>query len=184
MKVTKTGLEGLLIIEPVIFRDSRGEFMEAWHFDKYKAAGIPSPFIQDNLSISRKGVLRGMHFQNPGEQGKLVSVLSGEVFDVAVDLRMDSPTFKRWIGVTLSGENRTQLFIPPGFAHGFLVISEAMFLYKATAFYRPDYEHTIRWDDPEIGIEWPGAIDHMSDKDRNGPLLRDFREDKLPRMQR
>lgn len=184
MNVKRTELDGLLIIEPVTYRDGRGEFMEVWHHEKYKSVGIASPFIQDNLSLSRKGVLRGMHFQNPGEQGKLVSVLSGEVYDVAVDLRVDSPTFKRWIGVTLSGANRTQLFVPPGFAHGFLVIAEAMFLYKATAFYRPEFEHTIRWDDPDIGIHWPATVEHMSDKDSNGPLLRDFREDRLPRTLR
>lgn len=183
MIVKKTALDGLLIIEPKVFRDERGEFMEVWHHEQYKAAGIESAFIQDNLSLSRKGVLRGMHFQNPGGQGKLVSVLAGEVFDVAVDLRVDSPTFKQWVGVTLSGENRTQLFIPPGFGHGFLVTGEdAVFLYKATAFYKPEYEYTIRWDDPEIGIKWPGPIRLMSDKDKHGPLLKDFGEDRLPRI--
>lgn len=185
MKVVKTALEGLLIVEPKIYSDERGDFMEAWHHEKYADAGIGSAFIQDNLSISRKGVLRGLHFQNPGGQGKLVSVLSGEVFDVAVDLRADSPTFKQWVGVTLSGTNRTQLYIPAGFGHGFLVTGDhALFLYKATAFYRPEFEYTIRWDDPEIGVEWPGPIRLVSEKDKSGPYLRDFSSDKLPRMVR
>lgn len=185
MIVKTTPLDGLLIVEPMVFHDDRGEFAEVWHHEKYKAAGIASAFIQDNLSLSRKGVLRGMHFQNPGGQGKLVSVLEGEVFDVAVDLRVDSPTFKKWFGVTLSGENRVQLFIPPGFGHGFLVTGEdALFLYKATAFYKPEFEYTIRWDDPDIGIQWPGPIRLMSDKDKNGPLLKDFAEDRLPRVRR
>lgn len=183
MKVVTTPLAGLVIIEPTVFNDDRGEFMEVWHHEKYAGAGIASAFIQDNLSMSKKGVLRGMHFQNPGGQGKLVSVLSGDAFDVAVDLRADSPTFKQWFGVTLSGNNRTQLYIPAGFGHGFLVTGDhALFLYKATGFYRPEYEYTIRWDDPEIAIEWPGPVTLMSDKDKSAPYLRNFGIDKLPRL--
>lgn len=182
MKVLPTKLDGVRIIEPNVFEDSRGMFMESWHHQKYKEAGIPDVFVQDNISHSRRGVLRGIHFQNPGQQGKLVSVLRGAVFDVAVDLRVDSQTFKQWVGIELSAENRRQLFVPPGFGHGFSVISEdALFVYKCTDYYRPDSEHTLRWNDPEIGIEWPDLAPTMSDKDASAPLLEDLGPDALPR---
>lgn len=185
MNVIRTELEGILIVEPPVFEDPRGFFMEAWHHEKYAAAGITERFVQDNISMSRKGVLRGMHFQNPGEQGKLVSVLTGKVFDVAVDLRTDSPTFKRWIGVELSRENRRQIYIPPGYAHGFTVLSEeALFVYKCTEYYRRDYEHALRWNDPEIGIKWPGQDHVMSDKDLAAPFLKDLPSGALPSISR
>lgn len=183
MKVIRTALDGVLIIEPRVMSDSRGFFMEAWHHEKYSQHGIFDSFVQDNISYSKHGVLRGIHFQNPGEQGKLVSVLKGSVFDVAVDLRVDSPTFKKWIGVDLSADNFTQFFIPPGFGHGFCVTSEdAVFVYKCTDYYRPEFEHTLRWDDPDIGIQWPGTKHVMSDKDANAPLLGDLTPQALPRV--
>lgn len=183
MKVMQTKLEGVCIIEPNVFEDSRGLFMEAWHHQKYEKAGIPDLFVQDNISHSRRGVLRGIHFQNPGEQGKLVSVLRGSVFDVAVDLRADSPTFKQWVGIELSSENCRQLFVPPGFGHGFSVTSEdAIFLYKCTDYYRPEYEHSLRWDDPELGIEWPDRSPVISPKDATAPFLRDLGATALPRV--
>ena len=185
MKVIRTELDGILIVEPNVFEDARGFFMEAWHHEKYAEAGIRERFVQDNVSMSKRGVLRGLHFQNPGEQGKLVSVLEGTVFDVAVDLRMDSPTFKRWIGVNLSSENRRQLYIPPGYAHGFTVLSEeALFVYKCTQYYRREYEHALRWDDPEIGIDWPGEKHLMSEKDLAAPFLKDFPPGALPSIAR
>jgi dTDP-4-dehydrorhamnose 3,5-epimerase len=167
---TKTDIEGLVIIEPRIFGDHRGYFMESYNYNDYKSAGLDMVFVQDNISKSRKGVLRGLHFQTQHPQGKLVQVLSGEVFDVAVDLRKDSLTYKKWYGITLSGENKKQFFVPAGFAHGFVVMSdEAEFSYKCTDFYHPEFESGILWNDPEIGIEWPlqeiGEI-LLSDKDK------------------
>jgi dTDP-4-dehydrorhamnose 3,5-epimerase len=172
MKVTLAPLEGLLVIEPKIFGDSRGFFMETYSRERYRAAGITEDLLQDNLSLSRRGVLRGLHFQNPAPQGKLVYVLQGAVFDVAVDLRRSSPTFGKWYGTTLTDENKKQLWLPPGFAHGFCVTSEtALFTYKCSAYYAPENEHTIRYDDPDIGIEWPIADPLLSDKDRNAKGL-------------
>jgi dTDP-4-dehydrorhamnose 3,5-epimerase len=154
--IIKTEIDGLLIIEPKVFGDDRGFFLETYNQKRYQAAGIPDVFVQDNLSMSRRGVLRGLHFQNPNAQGKLVSCPLGEVFDVAVDIRKVSPTFGKLMGVHLSGENKRQLWIPPGFAHGFLVLSEtALFSYKCTEYYCPKDEKTILWNDPEIGIDWP-----------------------------
>ncbi len=182
MKVTKTPLDGVLIVEPTVFSDSRGFFMEGWHNEKYKASGIPHMFVQDNISLSKKGVLRGIHFQNPGEQGKLVSVLAGSVFDVAVDVRPESPTFKKWVGVELSADNKRQLFIPAGYGHGFCVLSdEALFVYKCTEYYRKDYEHTVRWDDPDIGVDWPTGEHIMSEKDASAPRLQELGPEALPR---
>ncbi len=182
MKITQTELPGVLLIEPDVFVDERGYFLEGWHHRKYADAGIPEIFVQDNISCSVKGVLRGIHFQNPGEQGKLVAVRHGAVFDVAVDLRTDSPTFKRWVGVELSEENKKQLFIPPGFGHGFSVLSEkAVFVYKCTEYYQKEFEHTLRWDDPDVAVEWPGGPHIMSAKDAAAPLLRDLPEDALPK---
>lgn len=166
----KTGIDGLLIIEPKVFGDNRGYFMETYNYNDFKTAGIDVIFVQDNQSKSRKGVLRGMHFQKEHQQGKLVRVISGEVFDVAVDLRKNSPTYKKWYGVLLSSENCRQFYVPTGFAHGFLVVSEeAEFVYKCTDFYHPEFEGGIAWNDAEIGVDWPlDNIDEilMSNKDK------------------
>ncbi len=152
----KTSIEGVYIIEPTVFGDNRGYFMETYQANEFKAAGIDYNFVQDNQSKSKKGVLRGLHFQYTKPQGKLVRVIKGEVFDVAVDLRKDSETYGKWEGVILSEENKKQFFIPEGFAHGFLVLSdEAEFTYKCTEFYDGDDEGGILWNDLEIGIEWP-----------------------------
>jgi dTDP-4-dehydrorhamnose 3,5-epimerase len=178
MNVREFSIAGLKLIEPQVFGDSRGFFLEAWNKGKYEEFGIPSNFVQDNLSFSQGGVLRGLHFQNPAGQGKLVSVLQGEVFDVAVDIRKGSKTFGQWQGVFLSGENRHQFWIPAGFAHGFLVCSEAaLFTYKCDEFYSPETEYGIRWDDPEIGIEWPevGKV-LLSEKDQRNLFLKDLPE--------
>ena len=172
MIVEPTPLSGVLLIKPDVFGDERGYFQESWNLRRYTEAGLDRHFVQDNLSLSRKGILRGLHFQNPHSQGKLVHVLRGEVFDVAVDVRADSPTFGEWYGVTLSEENHLQLFVPEGFAHGFCVTSEvALFAYKCTDFYRPDLEFSICWDDPDIGIDWPLEHPELSNKDKNGLRL-------------
>jgi dTDP-4-dehydrorhamnose 3,5-epimerase len=164
-----------MIIEPRVFGDNRGYFMETYNYNQFKEAGMDMVFVQDNQSKSKKGVLRGLHFQAKHPQGKLVRVLSGEVFDVGVDLRKGSPTFGKWHGVILSGENRKQFYVPEGFAHGFLVLSdEAEFAYKCTDFYRPEDEVGIIWNDPTIGIEWPleGLGDIiLSEKDKNLGLM-------------
>ncbi len=174
MNIIPCELPGLLIFEPKVFGDPRGYFMETWNQRRYRDAGLTAAFVQDNISVSRRGALRGLHFQNPSPQGKLVSVWSGEVFDVAVDLRRSSPTFGKWHGLRLSAENKRQFFVPPGFAHGFVVLSEeAMFHYKCTDFYSPKDEMTIRWDDPEIGIAWPIETPTLSERDAKGRLLRD-----------
>jgi dTDP-4-dehydrorhamnose 3,5-epimerase len=174
VKVTETDLPGVLLIEPDVFGDERGFFMETWNGRRYlKEAGIPEGgFLQDNLSLSAGGVLRGLHFQSPNPQGKLVSVLRGEVFDAAVDIRVGSPTFGRWTGATLSAENKRQLWVPEGFAHGFVVTSdEALFYYKCTAYYHRESDRSLLWNDPEVGVEWPVAEPVLSDKDRNAPRL-------------
>jgi dTDP-4-dehydrorhamnose 3,5-epimerase len=182
LNVIETSLPGVLIIEPKVFGDERGFFMESWNGARYEEAGIPNRFVQDNLSYSARGVLRGLHFQNPNPQGKLVSVLEGEVFDVAVDIRVGSPTFGEWTGVTLSAENKRQFYVPPDFAHGFVVTSEAaLFSYKCTEYYAPASEGSVLWNDPEIGIEWPIAEPTLSDKDRSASPLREMPEDALPR---
>lgn len=181
MEVKQTKLSGVLVIEPKMFRDGRGAFLETWHDERYTALGIPGPFVQDNVSRSVKGVLRGLHFQHPNDQGKLVQVLEGEVFDVAVDVRKGSPTFGEWAGAVLSGENGRQLWIPEGFAHGFCVTNkEAVFAYKCTEYYYRASEHAVRWDDPDIGIEWPMKKPSLSDKDRAAPRLKDLNEEFLP----
>lgn len=169
------------MIEPRVYRDDRGAFFEAWHEQRYAALGINESFVQDNISRSGYGVLRGLHFQHPHGQGKLVQVLEGEVFDVAVDVRAGSPRFGRWAGVTLSSDNGLQCWIPQGFAHGFCVTSDrAVFAYKCTDYYDPDSEHTLRWNDPDVGIGWPVDRPEMSPKDREGVLLRDLDPDQLP----
>ncbi len=158
MNLIETRLPGVIVIEPTVFGDDRGFFCETWNQARYAAAGVPEVFVQDNLSFSRRGVLRGLHFQHPHAQGKLVYVLMGEVFDVAVDIRIGSPTFGQWAGVVLSGENKRQIYIPPGFAHGFCVTSEsALFAYKCTDVYVPQAEGCVLWNDPALGIEWPIA---------------------------
>jgi dTDP-4-dehydrorhamnose 3,5-epimerase len=181
MNVSRCDIEGLLLIEPKVFGDARGFFLEAWNERRYREAGIAGTFVQDNLSFSRRGALRGLHFQNPLAQAKLVLVLQGEVFDVAVDVRRGSPTFGRWHGVNLSAENKRQFFVPPGFAHGFVVLSEtALFFYKCTEFYAPQHEVTIVWNDPDIGINWPLTDPVLSDKDQRGMRLKDVPPERFP----
>ena len=184
MNIIQTALPGVLIIEPRVFGDERGFFMETWQQQRYAEAGLPERFVQDNISQSRRGILRGLHYQYPQAQGKLVYVLQGEVYDVAVDIRVGSPNFGRWTGVTLSGDNKRQFYVPPGFAHGFCVTSEiALFAYKCTEFYNPAVEGCVRWDDPGIGIAWPVKSPSLSDKDREAPLLKDISQDRLPQWQ-
>lgn len=181
MNIISTPLEGVVIIEPKVFGDERGFFMETWNQQKYAAAGIRETFVQDNLSLSRQGVLRGLHFQNPNAQGKLVYVLKGEVFDVAVDIRLGSPTFGQWTSVMLSADNRRQLYIPPGFAHGFCVTSDsALFVYKCTDFYHPQAEGSVLWNDPDLNIPWPTNHPELSAKDTQGIKLAEFPRDRLP----
>lgn len=182
MKVLETKLSGLLIIEPRLFGDARGYFMETWNQYAYAQVGLTTNFVQDNISFSVQGVLRGLHFQNPNAQGKLVYVLQGEVFDVAVDIRAGSPTFGQWTGIILSAENHRQLYIPAGFAHGFCVTSErALFAYKCTDFYNPGAEGGIIWNDPELAIDWPVTKPILSEKDKNYPILKDIPIERLPR---
>jgi dTDP-4-dehydrorhamnose 3,5-epimerase len=179
MYVQATAIDGVLVLQPKVFGDARGFFLESFNQTAFDAAvGHHVDFVQDNHSRSARGVLRGLHFQKaPKAQGKLVRVISGAVFDVAVDIRRDSPTYGRWAGVELSGENHRQLWIPPGLAHGFLVLTDtADFLYKTTEFYSPDDEGAVRWDDPDLGIAWPdlGQPPKLSAKDSTAGLLRDL----------
>lgn len=175
MNLEQTSLPGVILIKPDVFEDRRGFLMESWNARSYADAGIDADFVQDNLSRSSRHTLRGLHYQIQQPQGKLVRVVLGEVFDVAVDLRRSSPTFGKHEGVILSGENKHSLWIPPGFAHGFLVMSDsATFEYKCTDFYAPEHERTIRWDDPDIDINWPlpdGAEPVLSEKDQAAPSL-------------
>jgi dTDP-4-dehydrorhamnose 3,5-epimerase len=181
----ETELPGVLILEPEVFGDERGFFMETWNQARYEEVGLPARFVQDNLSFSARGVLRGLHFQNPNPQGKLVSVLQNEVFDVAVDVRVGSPTFGRWLGVYLSADNKRQRYVPEGFAHGFAVTSDtALFHYKCTDYYSPRTEHSVLWNDPRIGIEWPVDDPVLSAKDRVALLLREIPTDLLPRYKK
>jgi len=176
MNIIKTVLEDVVIIEPEVFRDNRGFFMETYSRDRYKEAGVVCDFVQDNLSYSVKGTLRGLHFQIKRPQAKLVQVVTGEIFDVAVDTRTGSSTFGKWAGVYLSERNKRQLFIPEGFAHGFCVISEtAHFLYKCSNFYFQHDEGGIIWSDPDIGIDWPVKDPIVSEKDKQLPHLFDVR---------
>lgn len=177
MKVVKEPLSGLLVIKPDVFEDERGFFLETWQQDRYKEIGIEEDFVQDNWSRSTKGVLRGLHFQKEHPQGKLVSVRTGKVFDVAVDIRDASPTFGKWHGQELSDENHLQMYVPPGFAHGFCVLSEvADFNYKCTEYYYPGDEGGIRWDDSEFKIDWKMDTEliKVSDKDNQLPYFRKF----------
>ena len=185
MKVETTGLPGLLLIEPEVFRDARGYFLETFRADGYAAAGIPGPFVQDNVSFSHAGVLRGLHFQNPNGQAKLVFALEGEIFDVAVDVRAGSPSFGRWTGARLSADSGRQLYIPRGFAHGFCVLSQtARVAYKCDALYDPGSELSVMWNDPDIGIEWPLAAPVLSKKDAAAPRLADIDRARLPRFEK
>jgi dTDP-4-dehydrorhamnose 3,5-epimerase len=176
VNIIETALPGVLIIEPRVFGDARGFFMETWNAAAFHEAGLDLAFVQDNHSRSQKGVLRGLHFQNPGPQGKLVRVTRGAVFDVAVDLRASSPTFGQWVGVELSAQNQRMFWVPEGFAHGFLTLEDDTdFLYKCTALYAPQSEHTLMWDDPAVGIAWPldGITPIVADKDARGLTLAD-----------
>lgn len=180
MITKRKGLHGLIEFMPTHFGDTRGFFLQTWHSREYAEAGVPGIFVQDNLSLSQRGTLRGLHYQKPRTQGKLVFVLSGEVWDVAVDLRKGSPTFGKWEAFTLSEEIHNQLYIPPGFAHGFCVLSEeALFTYKCTDFYAPECEHGIIWNDPDLGIPWPVKDPILSPKDGKYPRLRDIPEESL-----
>ncbi|MFH1241943.1 MAG: dTDP-4-dehydrorhamnose 3,5-epimerase [Pseudomonadota bacterium] len=184
MKVTTTKLEGVLVIEPDIFNDRRGFFMETYHRERYESSGIRAIFVQDNLSYSVRGTLRGLHYQFPHGQAKLIQVIRGAIFDVAVDIRQGSPTFGQWIGTSLSEENRRQLFIPEGFGHGFCVLSEtALFTYKCSDFYAPADEKGVLWCDADLGIEWPVKNPILSDKDCQYPALKDVPPDDLPHYQ-
>jgi dTDP-4-dehydrorhamnose 3,5-epimerase len=181
MKITRTNLPDVLAIEPQVFPDGRGFFFETYQRERYSQNGINSEFVQDNLSYSIKNTLRGLHYQYPHTQAKLVQVLSGEVFDVAVDIRRGSPSFGQWTGVLLSSDNKKQFFIPKGFAHGFCVLSDfALFSYKCDDFYTPICEKGISWSDPDIGIDWPVSPPLLSPKDNNYPCLKDILDEGLP----
>lgn len=182
MKVTPKKLEGVVVIEPKVFGDDRGFFLETWQRERYAEAGVAKDFVQDNISRSAKGILRGLHLQNPFAQGKLVQVLEGEVFDIAVDVRVGSPTFGQWVGEHLSAETKRQLYIPEGFAHGFCVLSDhALFAYKCTELYHPETEFTVLWNDPALAIEWPVTNPTLSAKDAAGLPLADIPRERLPR---
>ncbi len=184
MEVIESSLPGVLIIKPKVFGDERGYFVESYHYTRYQQAGIPGPFVQDNLSFSKKGTLRGLHLQHPHGQGKLVSVLQGEVFDVAVDVRPGSPHFGQWVGITLSEQNKHQLYVPAGFAHGFCVTSdEALFTYKCSELYHPENEMSVLWNDSDIGITWPSEHPQLSEKDRQALPLNKIDQKHLPRYE-
>jgi len=183
VKVIETDLPGVVLIEPKVFPDVRGSFHTSFRADEYAASGVEHRFVQDNVSVSKRDVLRGLHFQHPSGQGKLVECLRGEVFDVAVDVRADSPTFGRAVWTTLSGANHRQVYVPPGFAHGFAVTSpDAVVSYKCTAFYAPNHEYIIRWNDPALGVPWPVAEPILSERDANAPLLREISRGCLPQL--
>ncbi len=181
MKCTRTALPDVVLIEPDVFGDARGFFMETYHQDRYAQWGIDRLFVQDNYSHSRRGTLRGLHYQFKKAQAKLVYVIQGEIFDVAVDIRKGSPTFGEWMGTHLSGQNRRQVFVPEGFAHGFCVLSDTVdVIYKCAAFYDPTDEYGILWNDPSIGIAWPVSSPILSVKDGKSPLLSQVPEAHLP----
>lgn len=181
MKISDTHLEDVKVIEPVVFGDARGYFMESYNQRRYFEMGIGAAFVQDNLSFSVQDTLRGLHYQLPHAQAKLVQVLQGEVFDVAVDIRRASPTFGKWTGVVLSSENQRQLFIPEGFAHGFCLLSKtALFMYKCSDYYHPECEGGILWCDPDIGIDWPVERPLLSEKDAKYPRLGEVPDERLP----
>ena len=182
MNVLETKLDGLIIFEPKVFSDERGFFLETWSRERYQQAGVKEHFVQDNISCSCMGTLRGLHFQNPCGQGKLVQVIKGSVLDVAVDIRLGSKTFGMWESVELTEKNHKQMYVPPGFAHGFCVTSDtAVFSYKCTDYYNPDAEGGIIWNDPEINIDWPVRNPVLSAKDTQYTCLSDIPEEKLPK---
>lgn len=176
MEVIKTDLEGLVVLKPRVFEDARGYFFESYNKGAFAAAGITEEFVQDNQSLSQQGVLRGLHFQNPPHaQGKLVRVIKGSVFDVAVDIRKNSPTYGKWFGLELTEENKTMMYIPTGFAHGFLTLRDnTIFSYKVTSLYNKASEDCLLWNDPQIGITWNYEKPLLSEKDLEGKLIRDF----------
>lgn len=181
MRVIETRLPGCKVIEPTVFGDSRGFFFESWNAGRFAEHGLPAAFVQSNISSSSKGVLRGLHYQWPRSQGKLVTVLEGEVYDVAVDIRRGSPTFGQWEALVLSAENRRQFWIPEGFAHGFAVLSEtALFHYLCTDVYVKEADAAVRWNDADIAVDWPVSAPTLSAKDENAPFLKDIDEDRLP----
>ncbi len=183
MKVTELSVPGVLLLEPRVFKDERGFFVEQYRAERYGEAGITRPFVQDNLSKSSRGVLRGLHYQHPYDQAKLVSVPHGKVLDVAVDLRVGSPAFGTSVAVELSGDEQQQLYIPRGCAHGFFVLSDwALLHYKCDEIYHQESEGSVRYDDPELGIAWPEVSPTLSAKDAAAPLLRDIDHSKLPRF--
>jgi dTDP-4-dehydrorhamnose 3,5-epimerase len=184
MNIKETAIAGILIVEPDVFSDGRGYFLETWNKERYEKSGIRCPFVQYNRSFSRKGVLRGLHYQYPQSQSKLVQVVSGEVFDVAVDIRRNSPTFGQWVGAVLSETNHKQMYIPSGFAHGYCVTSEtAVFSYKCSDFYNPACEGGIMWNDSDIDIDWPMKEPILSAKDAGFPRLGDIAVEKLPEVE-
>ncbi len=175
MTIRETSLPGVLLVEPDVHGDARGYFLETWHAARYAEHGLDATFVQDNLSFSEHGVLRGLHFQNPDPQGKLMTVLKGAIYDVAVDVRAGSATFGQWMGLELTATVKRQLYVPPGYAHGFVVTSAAaLFHYKCTAPYRPEAEGVIRWDDPDLGIDWPVDAPTLSPRDADAPRLADL----------
>lgn len=184
MQCIETGISGLKIIEPDVYGDDRGFFMESWHASRYREAGLPAQFVQSNVSRSSPGVVRGLHYQYPNPQGKLVQVLEGRIFDVAVDIRIDSPTFSEWVGVELSAANHRQLYVPEGFAHGFCVLGDtpAMMGYLCTRVFSAEDDAAIAWDDPDIGVEWPVRPTSLSRKDTEAPRISEIPRERLPRF--
>jgi dTDP-4-dehydrorhamnose 3,5-epimerase len=183
MKTNRTESLDLIVLEPRVFADKRGHFLEVFQAERYGELGIPDRFVQDNISVSTRGVLRGLHYQLGRPQGKLVWVVQGKIFDVSVDIRRGSPTFGRYDGLVLSSDNYGQLYIPEGFAHGFCVLSEsAVVLYKCTDYYNPKEERGVRWDDPMLNIDWPVPAPVLSEKDKTYPILSDMAPDQLPRF--
>lgn len=181
MNVEPLAIPEVLLFHGPVFHDDRGSFREVWKRDAYRELGLDADFVQDNVSVSEAGVLRGLHLQNPGSQGRLISVLAGRVFDVAVDVRMGSPTFGRWVGATLDVASGRQLYIPPGFAHGFLVLDgPCVFHYRCTAYYAPKHELIVHWRDPALGIEWPAEPVGVSAKDAAAPVLSEIEPSRLP----
>lgn len=181
MEVISLEIPEVKLVKPRVFKDARGFFTQTYHYEQYREAGMDVRFVQDNWSRSTKGVLRGLHYQLRHAQDKLVSVIRGEVFDVAVDIRRGSPTFGKWVGAVLSEENHHQLFVPKGFAHGFCVLSDEVdFVYKCSNFYTPGDEYSIRWDDPKLGIQWPLQNVILAGKDKLAPFLKDVSVDHLP----
>lgn len=181
MKIIETRLPGCVVIEPAVFGDERGYFFETWNAERFGQHGLPTKFVQSNVSTSAKGVLRGLHYQWPRPQGKLVSVLEGEVYDVALDIRRGSPTFGQWEAVVLSAENKKQFWIPEGFAHGFAVLSErAVFSYLCTDVYVKEADAGVRWNDADVAVDWPISNPTLSAKDEAAPFLKDIAEERLP----